>query len=393
MILVDQPYVSELLRQTIVDHKLPVVLTPAARELDFAQAPGAVSEQTAITTLVNNPSTRVLTNSENAIGWVAQNLGFTSLPGSIDLFKNKLKFRQLLAPLFPDFRFREVAPEETLQLDPQQIGHPFVLKPAVGFFSLGVHMVTQPEDWPRVQEKLAIQLATPSELYPREVLDTSSFILEEIITGTEYAIDAYFDGEGHPIITNIFEHLFSSATDVSDRVYLTGEETIRNNLDRFTAFLAEVGKLAGLKNFPVHVELRVDAAGRMVPIEINPLRFGGWCTTADLTALAFGFNPYVAFLKDLRPDWEAIFSTRKGKAYSIVVLDNSTGLAGNSIQSFAIEDLARRFKKTLSIRPVDHTQHPLFGFLFTETPAEDRGELDWVLHADLREFAVTVDGC
>ena len=258
----------------------------------------------------------------------------------------------------------------------------------MGFFSLGVHMVTRPEEWPQVQEKLALQLASPSRLYPAEVLDTSSFILEEIITGTEYAIDAYFDGDGHPVITNILEHLFSSATDVSDRVYLTGEDTIRNNLDRFTGFLADVGKLAGLKNFPVHVELRVDEAGTIVPIEINPLRFGGWCTTADLTALAFGFNPYVAFLEDLRPDWEAIFSTRKGKAYSIVVLDNSTGLAGNSILSFAIEDLAKRFHKPLAIRPVNHTRHPLFGFIFTETPADDLSELNWILHSDLREFAV-----
>ncbi len=391
MILVDHPYVSDLLQRSTVDHKLPVVLTPAAHELGFAKAPGAVSEQAAIATLAQNPNTRVLTNSENAIGWVAQNLGFTSLPASIDLFKNKLKFRQLLAPLFPDFRFRAVAPEEITQLDPEQIGHPFVLKPAVGFFSLGVHMVTRPEDWPRVQEKLALQLANPSRLYPTEVLDTSSFILEEIITGTEFAIDAYFDGEGHPVITNILEHLFSSATDVSDRVYLTGEETIRNNLDRFTGFLADVGKLAGLKNFPVHVEMRVDEVGKIVPIEINPLRFGGWCTTADLTALAFGFNPYVAFLEDNRPDWEAIFSTRKGKIYSIVVLDNSTGLPGDSILSFAIDDLARRFSKPLAIRPVDHTRHPLFGFIFTETPANDLSELEWILHSDLREFAVARD--
>ena len=85
------------------------------------------------------------------------------------------------------------------------------------------------------------------------------------------------------MITNILQHLFSSDDDVSDRVYLTGEEMVTDNLDRFTAFLAQVGQLAGWRNFPVHVEVRVDACRPIVPIEFNPLRFGGWCTTADLT--------------------------------------------------------------------------------------------------------------
>lgn len=389
MILIDHPYVSDLLRRTIADHRLPLVLTPAALELGFAEAPGTLTQDQAIARLRADPNTRVLTNSENAIGWVAENLGFTHLPATIELFKNKLAFRRLLAPMYPEFRFREIAPDDVLQLNPAEVGHPFVLKPAVGFFSLGVHVVNRPEDWAGVMPRLRDQLARPSELYPREVLDESSFILEEILTGTEYAIDAYYDSKGRPVITNILEHLFSSEDDVSDRVYLTGEATIRNNLDRFTAFLSKVGELADLRDFPVHVEVRVDATEKIVPIEINPLRCGGWCTTADLTAMAYGFNPYVAFLEDNRPDWDRIFATRHDKVYSIVVLDNSTGLPGNSISAFALEDLARQFSKPLAIRTVDHTRHPLFGFVFTETPAHDLSELEWILHSDLREFVIS----
>jgi hypothetical protein len=162
MILLDHPYVSDLLRRTVVDNALPVVLTPAARELGFADAPGGISEQAAIDRLRDAPHTRLLSNSENAIGWVAANLGFTALPAAIELCKNKLAFRRLLRDLYPDFRYREIRPDELDTLDPAAIGHPFVIKPAVGFFSLGVHVVNRPDQWPAARRALAEQLRTPS---------------------------------------------------------------------------------------------------------------------------------------------------------------------------------------------------------------------------------------
>lgn len=386
MILLDRPYVSDILRRTVFDHALPVVLTPAARELGFADAPGAITEQDAVARLRARPETRVLSNSENAIGWVAANLGFTGLPAAIEHCKNKLAFRHLLRDLYPEFRYREVRPDALGTIDPDAIGHPFVIKPAVGFFSLGVHVVSRPDQWPAARRALAAQLQAPSALYPREVLDTTSLILEEMITGTEYAIDAYYDAQGEPVITNILQHLFSSDSDVSDRVYLTGEDIVTDNLERFTAFLAQVGRLAGWRDFPVHVEVRVDDAGRIAPIEFNPLRFGGWCTTADLTVLGYGLNPYLAFLNDQRPDWPAIFATRQDLLYSIIVLDNSTGVAAHRIKGFDHDRLATWFTRPLEVRPMDVLQTGVFGFLFTETPANRREELERILHSDLREF-------
>lgn len=386
MILLDRPYVSDILRRTVFDHALPVVLTPAARELGFADAPGAITEQDAVARLRARPETRVLSNSENAIGWVAANLGFTGLPAAIEHCKNKLAFRHLLRDLYPEFRYREVRPDALGTIDPDAIGHPFVIKPAVGFFSLGVHVVSRPDQWPAARRALAAQLQAPSALYPREVLDTTSLILEEMITGTEYAIDAYYDAQGEPVITNILQHLFSSDSDVSDRVYLTGEDIVTDNLERFTAFLAQVGRLAGWRDFPVHVEVRVDDAGRIAPIEFNPLRFGGWCTTADLTVLGYGLNPYLAFLNDQRPDWPAIFAARRGLLYSLIVLDNSTGVAAHRIKGFDHDRLATWFTRPLEVRPMDVLQTGVFGFLFTETPANRREELERILHSDLLEF-------
>jgi hypothetical protein len=388
MLLVDQPYVSNLLRHTIQEHSLPVVLTPTALELGMADAPGAITEDQARLALQQTPHPWVLTNSENALGWLAANAPAAGLPHRADLFKNKLAFRRLLREMHPDFRFREVTPDQLDRIDPEEVGHPFVLKPAVGFFSLGVQMVNNSADWPEARRTLQAYLSGPKANYPDQVLDTRTLILEEIITGTEYAVDAYYDEDGHPVITNILQHLFSSEADVSDRVYMTGEQIVRDNLARFGAYLEQVGRLADLRNFPVHVEVRVDDEDRILPIEFNPLRCGGWCTTADLTALAYDFNPYVEFLRKGAPDWDEIFSSRGESIFSLVVLNNSTGLAPEQIPGFDLQTVGSRFTRCLDLRSVDYHRYPLFGFVLAETPADNTAELEAILHSDLREFVL-----
>jgi hypothetical protein len=46
-------------------------------------------------------------------------------------------------------------------------------------------------------------LGAQSGIYPEQVLDTRSFLIEEYIEGDEFALDAYFDGDGNPVILNI----------------------------------------------------------------------------------------------------------------------------------------------------------------------------------------------
>ncbi len=141
-----------------------------------------------------------------------------------------------------------------------------------------------------------------------------------------------------------------------------------------------------MSNFPAHVEIRRTDEGEIVPIEVNPLRFGGWCTTADMTAAAYGFNPYVYYFKNKKPDWDEILSTRAGKHYSLVVLDNSTGYEGRNIAKFDYDALLATFENPLELRKIDYREFPVFGFLFLETREESFGELERVLKSDLREF-------
>jgi hypothetical protein len=182
------------------------------------------------------------------------------------------------------------------------------------------------------------------------------------------------------------KHLFSSGKDVNDRVYITSKEIILKFINPISLFLSQIGTRAGLINFPAHVEVRIDEKGNVAPIEVNPLRFGGWCSTPDLAWYAFGINLYEYLFQQKVPDWDIILKEREDIIYSNIVLNNSTGIAGKDILSFDYDKLMAAFEKPLELRKADFKKFPLFGFLFCETRRQNINELDRILMSDLREY-------
>ena len=389
MFFVDEPYVSEFLKKTVKDNAIPVVGTKIAKNLGLYPGTKFISEDEAIELARAADIPAIYTNSENAIGWIAKNLAFSDLPGKIDLFKDKLKFRELTQSIFPSFAFKGVHVEDLGDISFSELPLPFIIKPTVGFFSMGVYKVSNLKEWENTIASLHAEIDQIKDLYPEEVLNTRSFIIEQLINGEEYAFDAYFDSTGEPVVLSILKHVFSSDTDVSDRVYITSKEIVESNLDEFTGFARKIGALANVKNFPVHIELRRDKDGSLLPIEVNPMRFGGWCTTADISFLAYGLNPYLYYYLQKKPDWPEILNGKEGKLFSIIVLDNSTGIDTAEITSFDYEKLLSQFEKPMELRKVDHKTYPVFGFLFTETREDNYIELENILHSDLTEFVST----
>jgi hypothetical protein len=123
-----------------------------------------------------------------------------------------------------------------------------------------------------------------------------------------------------------------------------------------------------------------------MPIEINPLRFGGWCTTADLLGIASGTSPYEYFLENRVPDWEAVFKGKSTMKYSIIVLNNNSGYLPDQIAHFDYELLKRDFQNPLQIRQLDVQRYSVFGFVFVETAPGHEDELDRILASDLRKY-------
>ena len=389
MILLDRPYVSDFLIDTIRANRFPVLRTPYAGRFGL-DAGLLLDDAAAIERLRACERACLYSTSENAIGWIAEHLAFTGLPEKINLFKDKGLFRRLTRHMFPDFFFSVVPLRELDSLSIEQLPIPFVIKPAVGFFSMGVHKVADATEWPQTVAAIQAEMQSVRGLYPPGVLDATSFLIEECIEGDEFAIDVYANSEGRPVILSILKHIFSSAADVSDRVYSTSTRIVAENLERFERFLADIIDLAGLHDFPMHVEVRVDAAGRVLPIEVNPMRFGGWCSTPDLMHHAYGINAYEYYFANRAPDWGRLLAQPDGRLFSVVVLNNSTGLEGAQIAEFDYERLCEDFEKPLELRKIDYREYPVFGFLFTETREESFAELEAILRSDLMQYVCSV---
>jgi hypothetical protein len=298
------------------------------------------------------------------------------------VFKDKVAFRDMVQQLYPGFRYREVAFDQLDELASADVPYPCIIKPSVGFHSTGVYRVDAPSDWSRVTGLIRQEMVQMEGVYPKEVMNASQFILEELIEGEEYAIDVYFNGDGKPVILNILHHIFSSADDVSDRVYITSGNLIRQFHARFTDMLQAIGSIAGVRNFSCHVEVRVTAEGSVIPIEVNPTRFAGWCCT-DLSQFAYGINTYEYYLNQLLPDWDTLLANNMDRTYALIVGDVPKTIQRSQIESVDYEAFLGIFSKPLDIRKVDFRQYPIFAFLFAEVQPH---EIERMLRANLSEF-------
>ncbi|HKK69738.1 MAG TPA: ATP-grasp domain-containing protein [Candidatus Krumholzibacteria bacterium] len=383
MFILDEPYVSPQLRRAATDLGAPVLDNRCARrELDGV---GLVADDAFAEHYLRSDRPRLYTNSENSLGWIREHLSGTDLPAQVEALKDKVRFRELLADLDPDYRFEQVRLEALDSVDPTWFGGPFVAKPAVGFFSLGVQIVEDPRDWPAAAGRLRDAGERFRGLYPDAVLELDRFVLEQVIEGDEFAVDAYYDRDGAVTIVNVLEHPFAHGADVSDRVYRVRPAVIERTHDLFVEHLGELGRRAGLRDVPIHVEFRIAADGTVRPIEANPMRFGGWCAT-DIATHGWGLCPYTTFLRDERPDWTRLCEEGQGWTTALVVADLPADLDRTRVTSIDYEAFAARFSRPLELRRVEDPRHPVFAFLFVRVRDDELDQLDAVLHADLTEY-------
>lgn len=383
--ILDHPYVSEFLKNTAAELQIPVLKNEIAAGLKTEKRLNLLEEAEFIELIKEKGECTLYLNSENSIGWISENLSFTGLPEKIELFKNKVKFRELLERLYPELYFKGVEFEKLDEIRVGEIEKPFIIKPAVGFFSLGVHKVSTDAEWDSALKSIRAEVKEIRKLYPAQVLDVENFIIEGNIEGNEFAVDAYFNREGKPVVLNIFKHIFSSENDVSDRVYFTSKTVIETYREAVEDLLKEIGKIAELRNFPLHLELRIGEDRRIQPIELNPMRFAGWCTT-DIAYFAYGINTYRYFLEQLEPDWDKILADKEGKSFCLVMLNKPVDLDLKEVKAFNYEKLLSDFEKPLELRKVNHEKYGFFGYMFTETTESNWQEIERILKSDLKEY-------
>ena len=146
-----------------------------------------------------------------------------------------------------------------------------------------------------------------------------------------------------------------------------------------------------LKNFPCHIELRVNDK-TAVPIEINPMRFAGWCL-CDLAHYAFNINPYVYYFEQKRPDWDEILSKMDDGLYCFTIGDtqgvkdikivNYKAYSDDLISPNSAKDSAS-FNKLFELRKIDYKNFPIFALAFVKFQNED--EVSKVLNMDFSKY-------
>lgn len=381
MIILEKPYVSDFLLEYLASNKIPVlengyaVSNTRGNALNFIRTKEAVKRY--------HDGERLYTVSEHSFDWIYENLPDSELVHKIGILKDKAMFRKTVSSLYPDLFFAEVTLHELRKGDHAKIPYPVILKPSVGFFSVGVYALFNEDDLQNAVSDIEANIQKWAADFPETVIG-SKFILEQYIRGTEYAIDAYYDTRGKPVILDILTHRFASECDVRDRIYYTSAEIMRRYLQPFTQFLERINTKLHITDFPMHIEVRV-TEDDIIPIEFNPLRFAGSCST-DIAYFAYGINTVDCYLNQIKPDFDDIIGKKLGKIYSMILLDKGGKELDNDRFNYA--KLYTEFEHVLDVRKVEAPEMGLFAFLFTETSIGNEQELDRALVSDFSEYLI-----
>jgi len=322
---------------------------------------------------------KVCVTSEMALDPVLARMDDVDRRAIVARLKDKLACRDMLRALYPDFYAEAIALRDlpSRVLDPTRR---YVVKPVKGYFGSGARVIEPGADLAAVAEDIAAEMERNTALFSDAVLSRDAFMIEEYIEGEEYAVDMFYTAGGDPVITNIYHHPLPAQRAYLHMVYYTSaaifDELYGPVVDVFTRLNATLGARA----LPIHAEFKYHQ-GRLVPIELNPLRFGG-AGLSELAYHAFGVDPYRAFAHDYAPDWPALWRDKGDKVYAYYLGYNGTGVdvARHRPDAGAFRGL---FTRVLSDAVLDYRAQPAFAVAYIEEEGVGRiGELLRVEFAD-----------
>ena len=381
MIILEKPYVSTPLVDYLEQSQIPVLRNEMSEQL-VAQGHrlNLLDDDKFVES--HKKSGKLYAVSENALVWLYAHLPESELVKKVKILKDKAVFRKICHDIYPDFYYKEVDMSALRGLNPDELPLPLVLKPSVGFLSVGVYIVRDRKEWDAALDDIDSNFARQCAVFPETVVQSGKFVLEQFIEGEEFAVDAYYDSDGKPNIINIFHHIFKSETDVSDRLYCMSKSIFEANHKAFNQFCIDLNSVLQLKDFPMHVEFRVDKnSGVAIPIEVNPLRFAGMCLN-DLTRHTCHILPVKAYFEGSHPDYATMWNCIENDTFSFIVLDKPYV----TTKAFDFDKIKKHFHGILETRDIQNPEMSIWGFLFMQTSPELHDELHEMLHSTLEEF-------
>ncbi|MFD4820053.1 ATP-grasp domain-containing protein [Peribacillus butanolivorans] len=380
MIILNEPIVSPILLKVLEKQQIPVLEHGRWRNTLSSEKLNIQKDTEFFKSM--EMGKRILTNSENGITLLGH-----FQPNSHEyiwskLLKDKSQVRNLTKSLYPDFYFQETDLSIISDMDKKQIPFPVVIKPNIGYSSVGVHKVKNEQDWDIAVSHLKEDLLHSDGLYDSTVVGSQTVLIEEWIQGEEYAIDGYFNQDGEPIILNAFKRLFKDDYDTSDRIYYTSKIAVNEIYDDALQFMKKVQTVLPLRNYPVHFEIR-KKGDRVIPIEINPLRFAGAGTT-DLGYHAYGMNMYEHYFLGTKPDWNRILEEMDDNIYSFFFAEVPLELNLEDVERINHIGLQNEFEHILEYRQLPFQNDRSMAIIFYRS--EDLNKNLKLLHLDLFPF-------
>lgn len=377
MVILERPFASDMMVETLEKNGIPVLKNEMSQERVLN---GKVLSDNEFCEEYKKTG-KLYTVSENALGWIYDHIQDKRFLDGISIVKDKSAFRKICRDIYPDFFFKEVNINEMAQLNTDSIVFPCVIKPSVGFLSKGVFVVHNPEEYRKAVETLQQDFAKAGADFPEFVVGKSRFLIEEYIHGEEYAVDAYYDENENPVILNIFHHKFMDESDTSDRLYMTSKGLFDQYEEPFTRFLTNLNNTLHLRNFPMHIEFRYDGK-KAVPIEINPLRFTGFCLN-ELQVFISGQHPMLSFLKGRRVTKDEMWKGREDFTYAFTVLDLPKG---DEDKAFDDEKFSADFPGVIDVRLVPDKTSGVAATVFLKVETANVQAFDRIISLDMHEY-------
>ena len=377
MVILERPFASDMMVETLEKNGIPVLKNEMSEERVLN---GKVLSDSEFCEEYKKTG-KLYTVSENALGWIYDHIQDKRFLDGISIVKDKSAFRKICRDIYPDFFFKEVNINEMAQLDTDSIVFPCVIKPSVGFLSKGVFVVHDIEEYRKAVEVLQHDFAKAGADFPEFVVGKSRFLIEEYIHGEEYAVDAYYDENENPVILNIFHHKFMDESDTSDRLYMTSKGLFDQYEEPFTRFLTNLNNTLHLRNFPMHIEFRYDGK-KAVPIEINPLRFTGFCLN-ELQVFISGQHPMLSFLQGRRVTKEEMWKGRENLTYAFTVLDLPKG---DEDKAFDDKKFSADFPGVIDVRLVPDKTSGVAATVFLKVETENVQAFDRIMSLDMHEY-------
>ena len=365
-IITGKGYISELIKRTTTE----VIIIS---EEDFRDSE-----------LIIKTGDKVYAPTESALEIILERSEDSVFTNAVNILKDKYKFRELMSNLYLDFYYIKTTIDrlEKIKLDSDK---KYIVKPTKGFFGTAVKELTGETNISEITKEIRNELKKSSHYFPESILSKNELIIEQFVEGDEYAVDMYFNETGKPEITCIYHHPLPEKNKYFHVLYYTNKDIFNKFYDRLNAIFVELNTHLNITNFPIHAEFKLEN-NILVPIEMNPLRYGGF-GLADLAFHAFGFNPFDAFFENFKLDWKEIWVKREENHFGWILGYNGTDIDVNTHEPDH-ETYQEYLGNILHYVEIDHRENPAFSIAYVKDNCSE--SLQRLLKTEFNDFFVPV---